>query len=171
SRFECRATSPFRLSLPTNRFRRRDADAAALSPLRYSGISCRRTFRRTCSVMGSRACDRYSRKASFIMVWYPVPSLRARARNSVRTALSMKMEIRVFPVIAAPRLPFEKSYSALIGFALLTGRSARRDQTKRIAAFRVDDYHKMSAAVPANPHEALLANGIGILDCDGQRVE
>src|SRR5687767_8265335 len=45
-------------------------------------------------------------------------------------ALSMKIVMRVFPFskTTAPRLPFEKSYSALIGFAFLASWPPGRDQ-------------------------------------------
>ena len=41
----------------------------AVTPARYSGISCRRTWRSTFSVTGWSASARYCRSASFIMVW------------------------------------------------------------------------------------------------------
>ena len=40
-----------------------------LAPWRYSGISCRSTWRKIASVNGGSASDRYWRSASFIIVW------------------------------------------------------------------------------------------------------
>jgi hypothetical protein len=106
------------------------------------------------------------------MVWYPVPDFSARARNPSSTWLSMKMEMRVFPFCGrtAPRLPFEKSYSALIEFAFLSRRYARGNQSILVAALGVDDYQQFTCASKTNRDKALLAFRVRVLDRNRERI-
>ena len=64
-------------------------------------------------------------------------------RTRASTELSMKMEMRVLPFcgMTAPRLPLEKSYSALISLALLSRRPTRRDRAALVVAL-CPNHHK-----------------------------
>src|SRR5690349_13913970 len=107
------------------------------------------------------------------MVWYPVPAFSARARNSASVALSMKMEMRVFPFwgITAPRLPFEKSYSAFIGFALSASCVTGRDEARLAIAVGVDHDQEFTGASKANGHVAWFIHGTDVLDRQRKRIE
>src|SRR6185369_17537561 len=145
----------------------------AATPRRYSGISSRSTLRKTSSVTGEDAFDRYERSASFIRVWYPELDFSARARNSSRMALSMKIDIRVLPFcgMTAPRLPFAKSYSPFINPSLFACRTPRRNETGLAAAVGVDDDKRFAIAAKTNRDKAWFTRRAEVLYGHCHRIE
>src|SRR6266545_3145105 len=84
----------------------------------------------------------------------------------------MKIEMRVLPFcgMIAPRLPFEKSYSALIVLALLSRCTTGRDQPILVIALRIDNNQQLAGASKTDGNEASLTLGVRILDGNGERV-
>jgi hypothetical protein len=84
----------------------------------------------------------------------------------------MKMEMRVLPFcgITAPRLPLEKSYSALMVFSFLSRRTTRRDRAVLAFALRPDQYKQFTGAPQSDGDEALFAFGVRVLNSDRERI-
>ena len=80
--------------------------------------------------------------------------------------------MRVFPFVGstAPRLAFEKSYSALIFFNLLTCSTARRNETDVLAADGVYDDQNIARNSRAHSNEPLLGICVWIRAVQGERV-
>lgn len=74
------------------------------------------------------------------------------------------MVIRVFPLegISAPRLAFEKSYSALIGLDFTRCGATSRYQSDCLAAKCVSNDKQMPCASHAQGYESLFPLGIGV---------
>jgi hypothetical protein len=72
--------------------------------------------------------------------------------------------MRVFPFAGSsgPRLPFEKSYSALIVFHLMPRSLASRYEPGLLTTKHVDNNQDYSCATHANRHKPFFVIGIGI---------
>lgn len=84
----------------------------------------------------------------------------------------MKMVMRVFPFAGSigPRLPFEKSYSALIRFHLMPRRLASRYKPDLLTTKRVDNNQDYSCTTHTNRNKPFLIIRIRIQLMDGQKV-
>src|SRR3989344_2587416 len=80
------------------------------------------------------------------------------------------MRVLPFAGISAPRLPFEKSYSAFIAFHLMPRSAASRNKPDLLATKRVDNNQDNSRATHANRHKSLLIFQIGVRLMDRQWV-
>src|SRR5688500_11742389 len=100
------------------------------------------------------------------MGWWAIPAFSARARNSWRPGLAIKVKMRVLPFwgIAAPRFPFEKSYSAFILSSLLSRRTTRRDESVFFIPLRPYDHQQFASASQPDRYETSLSLGIRVGD-------
>src|SRR3984885_6149270 len=87
-------------------------------------------------------------------------------------ALSMNIEMRVLPSRGsnAPRLPLEKSYSALILFTFLAGCTARRNWADIVAAMGINDSQHLTGTAHADRNKALLARCVRIFYVTGKGI-
>src|SRR2546426_964492 len=84
----------------------------------------------------------------------------------------MNIEMRVLPFcgITAPRLPFEKSYSAFIVSTFLPHRASRRNQPVIVAALCPHNDEQFACGAETDRHEALFAFGTCVFDRKRKRI-
>src|SRR4030095_5370721 len=72
--------------------------------------------------------------------------------------------------MAAPLLPFEKSYSALISFAFLSRSTSSGDQAIFLPTLGVDDHQEIAQAPQSDCNVSVFTLRVRVLDRHRQRV-
>lgn len=83
----------------------------------------------------------------------------------------MVMRVLPFAGISAPRLPFEKSYSALIVSHLVSCSAACGNETDFLTAKRIDNNQNYPCATGADGNKPLLIFRVRVEPMDCQRIE